>query len=257
MAERMGDVVGGPGRRLGGRRRATQEPPLIRHTQDLLEVFEGLGELRRAQMEHLGDLLRLARLSTLLQGRVDAGGHDGGAGHATAITVLHQFHIHVLCHVHGPNVEAVVGRRQRDLLKDLEETAFFVGQQIPGVVAANTGHGHPGRGVAALGVAQNNGAERGAREAGVHGRSHTTGIGAAALLEAEEAVLGATVDRALHDIAAACTDGEFVEHPVVAVHITVTDGVFCRRGFVDELLVVGDLVLFRPVKTRKEGLHAL
>ena len=69
LAQRIGDVVGGTrrwhGRRLG--MPTCQQPPLMRHTEYLLEILERLGELRRAEVEYVGNLLRLARLSHLFQ----------------------------------------------------------------------------------------------------------------------------------------------------------------------------------------------
>ena len=79
LAERMGDVVGGGRGWLGRWSSAAKEAALVRHAQNLLEIFERFGELRRAQMEHRRDILRLARLPALFQRRIDARGHDGCA----------------------------------------------------------------------------------------------------------------------------------------------------------------------------------
>ena len=165
--------------------------------------------------------------------------------------MLDQLHIHVLGHIHCSNIEAVIGGCNGDLFEDLEETAFFVGEQVPRVVAAHPGHRHARGGRATLGVVQNDCAERGPRESGIDRGTYAAGVGATAVLEAEEAVFGATVDGALHDCATTYTYAEVVEHPVVAVN--PTGRAACRIWQLGCLtfLILGKWLLFGSIKARK------
>jgi hypothetical protein len=89
------------------------------HTEDFLEIFERFGELRGTQMKHIGNLFGSAGLPHLFEGRIDGGCHDRRARHPASITMLDEFHVHVLSYIHRALVKAVIGGGEGNLLKDL------------------------------------------------------------------------------------------------------------------------------------------
>ena len=116
-------------------------PLLMSESEDFLDIFEGLREVARFDVEHVCDVLRLTGLTDLFQCREDTARQNSRSGQAALLAIRRQSNIVFLAEIEDAGIEPLIRRGDLKGLKHMEEITLLVGEHIPGVVAADFVHG--------------------------------------------------------------------------------------------------------------------
>ena len=239
--ERHGNVFNGLGRsdaRLGLGLR--QEALLPGHGQQFLELLEGLGKGGRGEAKHVGHVLGLAGGPRLLEDEVDAAGQHGVPTEPLASSNLLEGTVHGPGRFEDGLVDSVIQANQGEALAGLNDGALLVGDRVPGVVFAHLEHGP---GLASVGPAENDGAERGERERRVLGSTDTGGV-AAPIVVAKEAVFRRRIKGTANYMAATAARHEFRLVKTV-LHLAMRAGIGIYIG------MGGGMVVLRKPRDNK------